>query len=173
MEQQNFRNGNNTLWLALLIMALFFICCSCGSRKVDKSKKVSKEVSKVEVSKVDSSKTVTVSDSNTKIVDLGTEEEFTVVPIDSTKEMVVSGNTYKNAVLKHRKVQKNKLVDKSENITETKQNDVREASKSENSKSATIEVKNSERKSSYWWLLWLLLLIPGYLYYRKWGFRLP
>ena len=30
-----------------------------------------------------------------------------------------------------------------------------------------IEVKQIERKQSYWWLLWFLLLIPIYFGYKK------
>ena len=58
--------------------------------------------------KTDSSKVVTVSDTNTKIVDLGTEEEFLIVPIDSSKEMVVNSVVYKNAVYSTKKLLRTK-----------------------------------------------------------------
>jgi len=178
MEKQNYtltKLQKRSILIPLAIAIAFFMLCSCSARKVDKSKTVTKETAVIETTKKDSSKTVILTDTNTKIVDTGTEEEFTISPIDSTKEMVVSGKKYFNAKLRHKTTSKNKVVDNSVKVSETRQNDIKEASKSEISKSETIETKVTDKKQfnilSLWWVL--LLIIGAVIYLRKYGFKLP
>lgn len=175
METQNYSKGNRILWIALLIIAMTFIMCSCGSRRVDKSKTETKETTVTQSTKTDSSKVVTVSDANTKIVDLGTEEEFLVVPIDSSKEMVVNSVVYKNACLQHKKTSKNKVIENKAIVTETRQNDIEESVNTQSSKESKTETKNIDKKQfnilSLWWVI--LLLLGVYLYWRKFGFKSP
>lgn len=164
---QNQKSTVKFIVLALIAMTIVFSLFSCGSRKVEKSKTEITEKAKTESTKVDSSTTTTNTQANTKIVDSSQIDEIEIVPIDSTKEMVVNGKTYKNAVLRHKKTKNNKTSEQLVNKSETKQNSVIEVSKSETEKKTEVEVKNIERKSSYWWLLWFLLLIPIYYVYKK------
>lgn len=171
METQNKSNGNKSLVICFILALALVFLCSCGARKTESSKTVTKENTVTQSTKVDSSKVVTVSDTNTKIVDNGTEEEFLITPIDSSKEMVVNSVVYKNAVLKHKKVNNNKVVENKVIVAETRQNNIKEAVKTQTSKSATIEMKKTDKKQfnilSLWWVL--LLIIAGVWYWRKFG----
>jgi len=167
------KNANKSLLFAIIIASIFFLCCSCSTRKVNKSVTEIKETAKTETSTTDSSKTVTKTDINTKIIDSSSTEEFTIVPIDSTKEMVISGKSYFNAKIRLKKERKDKILTQSENIAKTVQNDIKTNSKSENSKQIKQVVKNTERKPSYFWLLWLLLLIPIYFLWKKYRGVIP
>jgi hypothetical protein len=173
METQNKSNGNKSLAICFMLALALIFLCSCGARKTERSKEVTKETIVTQSTKTDSSKVVTVSDTNAKIVDNGTEEEFSITPIDSTKEMVVSGKTYFNAKLSHKKTSNNKVVENKAIVTETRQNDIKEAVKTQISKAKSVEVKKTDRKANYWWLLWLLLLIPIYFAYKKYSKFLP
>lgn len=171
METNNHKKGNNSLItafaIAMLVIMLCF-CSSCGSRKVEKSKTETKETEIVQTSKVDSSKTVTLTDSNTKVVDSSSSDEIEILPIDSTKEIVVAGKTYKNVIIRHKKHKAAKVLDESKNVSETKQNSVIESGKTQKTKTVSAEVKNIERKGfNFLNLLWLLLLIPIYLLWRN------
>lgn len=157
----------NSILIPLFIVAMAFLLFGCGSRRVDKSKIVTNETTQTGTKTVDSSKTITVTDANTKIIDSSSSEEFSISPIDSTKEMIVEGKKYFNAKLSRKNTSNNKVVDNSAKVFETRQNNIKETVKTKTSKRVEAKVYNSERKNSYWWLLWLLLLIPVYCFYRK------
>jgi len=164
MKQQNYKVGDRILIFAGLVILLFWLC-SCSSRKVNKSKTETKEVSTTEATFKDSSKTVTKLESNTKIVDISQSDELVISPIDNTKEMVVNGKTYFNAKIRRLKSKNNITTDKSTIASQIKQNDVKKAVKTNKSKTAIVNVKNTDRKQFNFW--WLLLLVPIYLLYRK------
>lgn len=153
-----------------VIVSMFLISCltSCSARKVSKSKTETKEVTKVETVKIDSSKTTTIANSNTKIIDLGTEEEITISPIDNSKEMVVNNKKYFNVHLSVKKTSNNKVLDKSEKVSQIKQNSVKTNSKANKSKMQVVEMKKTDKKQfnilSLWWLL---LIIPIYFAWKK------
>jgi len=167
--------GNRSLLISFILAFIVLFLCSCSARKVNKSETKTTETASTELTKIDSSKTVTKIDTNTKIVDSSSTDEITITPIDSTKEMIVGQVRYKNVVLKRKKI-KNNIISTNNTIVQTyKQNSVKEATKSNSSKSVEATVKNVEKKQfsllSWWWLL--VLLIPAYLYYRKYGFKHP
>jgi len=174
MENQNYKRGNISLIVSALLVLLFFVCCSCSSRKVQKSETKISESASSESTKVDSSKIVTVTDTNIKIVDSSSEEEITIQPLDSSKVIVIGNVKYKNVVLKRHKSKKNKEVVKSENVAKTEQKAVKTTDKHESSKTVEQQIKNSERKSGFpWWIL-ILIAVAGILYFawRKYK-RLP
>jgi len=147
--------------LTLLLLALTLI--SCSTRKVSKSE--TKEKESVNIQSVDSSKTVTVTDTNTKIVDNTETNEIEVTPIDNTKPMVVNGKSYSNGILKIKATKVNKVVDLNEKVSQIEQKAVKNESKLIREK--TVKDKDTKRTStSLWWLL-LLLLIPAYIFYKK------
>lgn len=169
MKQQNYNSKSLlvSVFFGLLFVILLNSITSCSARKVNKSTTDIKENTKTEIATIDSSKTITTSQNNILIVDSSSSDEFTITPIDSTKEMIVAGTKYKNAVLKHKKSVRNKVVDKTETIAKTEQKAIKTNIKSDKSKSTNIEIKNTERKSNYWWMLWFLLIIPIYIAYKK------
>jgi len=147
--------------LTILLLALTLI--SCSTRKVSKSETNEKET--VDVKSVDSSKTVTLTDTNTKIVDNTETNEIEVTPIDNTKPMVVNGKSYSNSVLKIKATKVNKVVDLNEKVSQIEQKAVKNESKLVREK--TVKDKDTERKSVPMWWLWILLLIPIYFLYKK------
>lgn len=168
-------NGNKSFAISL-IFAIFFLWCifgCAGARKIDKSKTETNETTHTETTISDSSKTVTKSNVNTKIVDSSNTEETTITPLDSTKEMVVNGKTYFNVALKNKKTKSNKVVDKKEIIEVIAQNDIKEANSSQTSKQTKIEAKLVDRKQYDWtktiivvsiilvivaWLIWFFYI---------------
>jgi len=159
MKPEN-ENGNNILLIAIILGLLGAIfLTACGSRKVQKSE--TKETEKTEIKTEE--KTETKLTDNTKIVDTSSSDEIEISPVSDTLPMVVNGITYKNFKIKNKK--------KKNNITIQK--DVKVQHKEEKSGLMTvkrdliIERKVIDRKQSFWWLLWFLLLIPAYYLWRK------
>lgn len=165
MKKTNYENGNNILLITIVIALIIVIfLTSCGSRKVNKSETKEQE-QKTEKFTLETETRVT---DNTKIVDTSTTDEFEICPVSDTIPMVVNGITYKNAKIKRKKSKNNISVEK----------DVKVQHKAQKSglvmvkKNRIIEVKQTERKESYWWLLWFLLLIPIWYYGKKYFQRL-
>jgi FtsZ-interacting cell division protein ZipA len=153
-------NGNNILLLVIVLALITVIfLTSCGSRKVNKSETKEQE-QKTEKSTLE---TETIVTDNTKIVDTSTTDEIEICPVSDSLPMVVNGITYKNAKIKRSK--------KKNNISIVKDVKVQHNAKKEGlvmvKRNKVIEVKQIERKESYWWLLWFLLLIPVYILYKK------
>jgi uncharacterized protein YcfL len=140
----------------ILLFLITFLIVGCGSRKVNKS--VTKEETQISV--LDTSKTETKTDTNTKVIDCTLTDEIEIIPIDNTKEIIVNNKSYKNVRIKYKKTKNNVTTNKVEKVAKKQQNAIKTKSK------ASIEVKQkeTERNSNYWWLL---LLIPIYLLYRK------
>jgi len=151
----------NKLIILSLILSVF--ATSCSTRKVSRTETKEKET--VEVKSVDSSKIVTVTDTNTKIVDNTETNEIEVTPIDNTKPMVVNGKSYSNGILKIKATKVNKVVDLSQKVSQIEQKAVKNESKLVREK--TVKDKDIKRTSTSWWWLLLLLIIPAYIFYRK------
>jgi hypothetical protein len=160
MTANNNENENNIILIAI-ILALFFaiFLTSCGSRKVSKFETKQQE-QKTEKITLETETRVT---DNTKIVDTSTTDEFEIYPVSDTLPMVVNGITYKNAKIRHKKSKNNISVVKDVKVQHNAQKSDLKVVKS----NRIIEVKQTERKESYWWLLWFLLLIPIYILYKK------
>jgi hypothetical protein len=160
MTKSENNNGNNLLLIAIVLALLGAIfLSSCGSRKVNKSETKEQE-QKSEKITLETETRVT---DNTKIIDTSTSDEIEILPVDNTLPFTVNGKEYKNVKIKHKKTKNNISIAKDvkiqhkakkEGIVMVKRNKV-------------IEVKQIERKESYWWLLWFLLLIPIYILYKK------
>ena len=153
-------NGNNILLIAIVLALLGAIfLTSCGSRKVSKSETKEQE-QKTEKITLETETRVT---DNTKIVDTSSSDEIEIIPIDNSLPFTIEGKEYKNVKIRHKK--------KKNNITIAK--DVKVQHKEEKSGLKTvkrdliIERKVIDRKQSFWWLLWFLLLIPAYYVWRK------
>jgi hypothetical protein len=158
-------NGNNMLLLAIVLALITIIfLTSCGSRKVNKSE--TKESEKTEVKT--EAKTETKVTDNTKIVDTSTTDEIEICPVSDTLPMVVNGITYKNAKIKRSKKKNNISIAKDVKVQHKAQKEGVVMVK----RNKVIEVKQTERKESYWWLLWFLLLIPVYILYKKYKDKL-
>ena len=153
-------NGNNIILIALILALLGAIfLTSCGSRKVQKSE--TKETEKTEVKTEE--KTETKITDNTKIVDTSTTDEIEIIPIDNTLPITVNGKKNTNSRIKWKKKKNNISVVKDVKVQHNAQKSELKTVK----RDLIIERKVIDRKQSYWWLLWFLLLIPAYYLWRK------
>ena len=152
-------NWNNLILAILLGLIALIIMTSCGSRKVNKSQTKEQE-QKTEKTTLEIETRVT---DNTKIIDTSTSDEIEISPVSDTLPMVVNGITYKNVKIKHSKKKNNISVVKDVIVQQNVQKSDLKAVKT----NKVVETKQIERKQSYWWLLWFLLLIPIYYLWRK------
>ena len=143
----------------LFLIATILCAIGCGSRKSETNKT---DLNTKEVV-TDNSTIETKTDTNTKVIDCTFTDEVEIIPIDNTKEIIVNGKVFKNVRLKHKKTKNNIVVDNVVKEVKKQQNDI----KTKKKVSLEVKQKETERSLSYWWLLWLLLLIPIYLLYRK------
>ena len=151
-------NGNNLI-LAIILGLITLIIMSCGSRKVNKSQTKEQE-QKTEKSTLEIETRVT---DNTKIIDTSTSDEIEISPVSDTLPMVVNGITYKNVKIRRKKSKNNISVAKDVKVQQNVQKSDLKAVKT----NKVVEIKQIERKQSFWWLLWFLLLIPIYYLWRK------
>ena len=156
--KENYK-GNNLILAILLGLIALIIMTSCGSRKVNKSQTKEQE-QKTEKTTLEIETRVT---DNTKIIDTSTSDEIEISPVSDTLPMVVNGITYKNVKIKHSKKKNNISVVKDVIVQQNVQKSDLKAVKT----NKVVEIKQIERKQSFWWLLWFLLLIPIYYLWRK------
>ncbi|CAB4136140.1 hypothetical protein UFOVP299_18 [uncultured Caudovirales phage] len=166
MKQINKLPKDYLILLSFIIIACVFtlIMTSCSSRKVNKSETKEQE-QKTEKITLETETRVT---DNTKIVDTSTTDEIEIVPVDNTLPFTVNGKEYKNVKIRHKKSKNNISIVKDVKVQHKAQKEAVMMVK----RNKIIEVKQIERKNSYWWLLWLLLLIPICYYGKKYFERL-
>ena len=96
---------------------------SCGARKVDIEKLSIKKDSTT------TTNTAVVIDIEKKSIDVTNikvhveTDEITLTPIDTSKEMVIDGKKYKNAIIGHKRVKDNSLYTNNKKESETKRTD--------------------------------------------------
>ena len=152
-------NRNNLILTIVLGFIVLLFMTSCGSRKVNKSKTQETEQKEVKTEVIIETK---VTD-NTKIIDTSTSDEIEICPVSDTIPMVVNGVTYINAKIKRSKKKNNISIVKDVKVQQNVQKSDLKTVKT----NKVVETKQTERKQSYWWLLWFLLLIPIYILWRK------
>lgn len=158
-------NGNNIILLAIVLGLLGAIfLTSCGSRKVNKSE-IKEQEQKTEKITLETETRVT---DNTKIVDTSTTDEIEIVPVDNSLPFTINGKEYKNVKIRHKKNKNNISIAKDVKV----QHNAEKSGVMMVKRNKVIEVKQTERKESYWWLLWFLLLIPIWYYGKKYFDRL-
>lgn len=152
----------------LLITCL--ILMSCGARKVNIEKlEVKKDsVATTEVKAIVDIKKETIDSTNIKTDT--TQDEITVQPIDTCKEMVVEGKHYKNVVLKIKKIKTNSLYTNKKKESETKHIDSTATVKVNKTEEVVVNNKKIDKSVNYWWILWLIILILTL--YQLWRNRL-
>jgi len=154
----------------LLITCLILI--SCGARKTNIEKLTVKKdsIATIEV-KVVTVETKQKMDS-TNIVTIIDDHEITITPIDTCKEIIVEGKTYKNVILKIKKTKTNSLYTNNKKESETKRIDSAATSvviKKENvdGKSKIVDKKESIAGNIVMYSLLLLLLVSITIFVRK------
>ena len=134
--------------LTLIFLSIFLF--SCSARKV--------EISKIDTKTYTDSKSVTTKDSvsvqQNAIFVKETNYEIEVVPVDTSKPITIGDIKYYNAVVRFKKKEVNK-VDTSKTTVSQKTN-IKSRIKS-NSSTKVVD-KKVDKKSSYLFFLWLLLI---------------
>jgi hypothetical protein len=140
---------------------LYIICgavlFSCASRKVDVKIQEVKKDSLVET-KIDLTENKvkdSVSETNTKtIIDI---DEIIIKPLDSCKEFIVEGKTYKNVVLSYKKTKSNTLYNNKVKESENTLKNVKTDSKVKTSVKENIKEKQIDKKANYFIYIWFIL----------------
>ena len=143
-------------WLAVIVAStVITLLSSCGTRKV-----VIDEVKKDSLSQI-STKIVTKEDVKIETKNDIVIDEFTITPLDTCKDIVVNGVTYKNAILSYKKTKDNTMQVQDIKLSEEKL-ETQDTKVTQNRK-----VKDIERKSNPMLnLLWLLIPLSAYVIYK-------
>ena len=153
-----------------LILLFLIILTSCASRQVQVDKldikKDSVAKTKVIVTTIENK----IKTDSTNIVTTIDNSEIVIAPIDTCKEIVVEGKVYKNVVLRIKKNKVNTLYTNNKRESNNKRKDSVAVIKINKTEKISGKNKTIEKKASYWWILWLLLLILTL--YQLWRNRL-
>jgi hypothetical protein len=153
------------IFLNIICGAVLF---SCASRKVDIKVQEVKKDSLVET-KIDLTENKvkdSTAETNTRtIINI---DEIIIKPIDSLKEFIVEGKTYKNVVLSYKKTKSNSLYNNKIKLSENTLKHVKTDSKIKTSVKENIKEKQIDRKANYFIYLWFILgIIIIYLIWRS------
>lgn len=151
---------------------LYIICgavlFSCASRKVDVKVKEVKKDSLVET-KIDLTENK-VKDSivETNIKTILNVDEIIIKPLDTCKEFIVDGKTYKNAILTYKKTKSNTLYNNNIKVSENTLKNVKTDIKVKTSSKENIKEKQIDKKANYFIYLWFILgILILYLIWRS------
>jgi len=146
--------GVLSFWLAVTLATISIaMLSSCSTRKV-----VIEEVKKDSLSQI-STKIVTKEDIKIETKNDIITNEFIITPLDTCKDIVVNGITYRNAVLSYKKT-KDKTI---QNIKVSEEKlEVQDTKVTQNRKVKDIERKLNPMLN----LLWLLIPLSAYVIYK-------
>lgn len=153
------------IFLNIICGAVLF---SCASRKVDVKIQEVKKDSLVET-KIDLTENK-VKDSvvETNINKTVYFDEIIIKPIDSLKEFIVEGKTYKNVILSYKKTKTNTLYNNKLKVSENTLKHVKTDIKVKTSSKENIKEKQIDKKANYFIYLWFILgIIIIYLIWRS------
>lgn len=153
------------IFLNIICGALLF---SCASRKVDFKVKEVKKDSLVET-KIDLTENK-VKDSivETNIKTILNVDEIIIKPLDTCKEFIVDGKTYKNAILTYKKTKSNTLYNNNIKVSENTLKNVKTDIKVKTSSKENIKEKQIDKKANYFIYLWFILgILILYLIWRS------
>lgn len=140
----------------IIILLFSILLFSCASRKV-----VIEEVKKDSIAET-KTKIVIVEDIKIETKKDITTDEFIITPLDTCKDIIVNGISYKNAVLTYKKVKDNslhiekKIVSKIEDKKEIVKTSIKE------------KKKEIDKKANYFIYLWFILgIVIIYVIWRN------
>ena len=139
--------------LLLLSLTLF----SCATRKVD-TKIDKRDSTAISVSN-EVEKVKTDSQTQTVIIDSTETEEIVIVPIDSTKPLIVNGKEYFNAKLRYKKQRNNIRASQIEKVAQIKEKRTKKRTE------ARVVTKQKEKTTEAVRLPWWLILVGAVLVY--------
>jgi hypothetical protein len=148
--------GVITFWLSVTLAIISIaMLSSCSTRKV-----VIDEVKKDSLSQI-FTKIVTKEDIKTETKNDIITDEFTITPLDTCKDIVIDGKTYRNVVLRYKKTKDNTIQVQDIKVA-------KDELKTQDTKvTQNRKVKNIERKLNPMMnLLWLLIPLSVYVIYK-------
>ena len=159
-------------WILVLISCILVsTMSSCASRKVIVDKTDIKKDSIVETKVSLISQENEKKSDSTSIVITNENDELTITPIDTTKEIVVNGVSYKNVIINVKKNKTNVSYSNKNKTSYTKSKDSTSTSKVVKKEVSKTKEKKIDKKQNYWVLILpILLLIILYLLWqnRQW-----
>lgn len=151
------QNRNWILFIVYIVIAstVITMLSSCGTRKV-----IIDEVKNDSLSQI-STKIVTKEDIKIETKNDITTDEFTITPLDTCKDIVIDGKTYRNVVLRYKKTKDNTIQVQDIKVA-------KDELKTQDTKvTQNRKVKNIERKLNPMMnLLWLLIPLSAYVIYK-------
>ena len=159
-------------WILVLISCIFVTSMSsCASRKVIVDKVDIKKDSIVETKVSLISQEIEKKSDSTSIVITNENSELTITPIDTTKEIIVNGVSYKNVIINIKKNKNNVSYSNKNKESYTKSKDSTSTNKVIKTEVVKTKEKKIDKKQNYWvFILPILLLIILYLLWqnRQW-----
>jgi len=156
-------------WILVLISCILVsTMSSCASRKVIVDKTDIKKDSIVETKVSLISQEIGKKSDSTSIVITNQNDELTITPIDTSKEIIVNGVSYKNVILNVKKNKTNVSYSNKNKASYTKSKDSTSTNKVVKTEVTKIKEKKIDKKQNYWVLILpILLLIILYLLWQN------
>lgn len=150
-------------WQKLLYIIFFSVCISsCASRKVAITKtKTEINIDSSVVEKKDSTTVVKNGLSITEDID-----EVEIVPIDTTKPIIVGGKTYFNATLRIKKT-KRQVIDTTKSIVSHSQEKTVNLKKQIKKQDFSKKIDKTFNYFSFIWVVLVLLLVYMFFKFKK------
>jgi len=159
-------------WITVILFTAFVLMMSsCASRKVIVDKVDIKKDSLVETKVSLISQEIEKKSDSTNILITNDCTEITIQPIDTTKEIIVNGVSYKNVILNVKKNKTNVSYYNKNKTSYTKSKDSTSTNKLVKTEVSKTKQKKIDKKQNYWvFILPILLLIILYLLWqnRQW-----
>jgi hypothetical protein len=144
-----------------LILILALLLTGCGARKTAVVTTEEKKDSVAIVTVLKQVETEKKTEENISVSIIEEGEEITITPIDTTKEIVVNGKTYKNVVIKSKKKKSSNLYTNDIKASEKQRIDSTSMSTVVKKESKIQKTKNIDKKEAFnfKYILWLLLFL--------------
>jgi hypothetical protein len=151
------QNRNCVMFWVYVVVAstVITMLSSCSTRKV-----IIEEVKKDSISET-VVKTATVEDIKIETKNDIVIDEFTITPLDTCKDIVIDGKTYRNVTINYKKTKDNTIQVQDIKVSK-KELKVQDTKVTQNRKVKDIE----KTPIPQLWLLWLLLPIGLWVFYK-------
>lgn len=156
--------------LIFILVSLVFV--SCASRKVHKTNiDIKKDsISVIDVNTKIQTKEETEENKVSKIDK--TEDEIIIEPIDTSKEIVVNGKTYKNVKIRIKKTKDNSLYQNKKKVSKNAlKQQIKHNKQIVSSRKVFIEKKIDKKESLFKYIFYLIIFIILFIIY-KYRFRI-
>jgi hypothetical protein len=154
------------------IIILLILLSSCAGRKVNKSEIKEDIKTETVTTSVDTSKIVTTTTENTKIINNSENEVIEIIPVDNKLPIVLNGKKYFNVKIRRYKSKDDISVIKDKKVLKTEDKAVKIVSKNKKLETKTAKVKEIDKEAvsfwNYlWFFFWILIIIFVILFIKN------